>query len=341
MLDVFNTDAFNVVALTEAIDKLPYRPKRIGQLGLFKEKGSTSTVVAVEERQGKLHLLSTKARGEMSQGRSTERRKIRTFTVPHIPHNDAVMADEVQNIRKFGTEDQLEAVTDKVNEKLQKLKNDHEATWEWHRVRALHGVILDGDGMTEILDLFDAFEVTETSFTWDFSVETQAIKRQCLEVIRTIEDALGDDTFTGIHAICGNTFFDNLVTSPEIKVAYDRWQDGKFFREQQRPMGGGGGGFEYGGIFWENYRGQVGDVKFVEDDIARFFPTGTDVTFQRWNAPANFVEAVNTPGKALYAKQERMKWDVGVEIHTQSNPLFLCTRPAVLIEGVDETPVES
>lgn len=341
MLNVFNSDAFNTVSMTEAIDKLPYRPKRLGQMGLFKEKGITTAIASVEERQGKLSLLMTKARGEMSQGNSTGRRKVRTFSVPHIPHNDAVMADEVLGVRKFGTEDELESVQTIVNDKLQRLKDDHEATWEWHRVRALHGLILEGDGVTPILDLFDAFGITETSVEFDFSATEQEIKRTCLTVIRHIETSLGDDTFTGVHAMCGDAFFDNLVTSPEIKAAYDRWQDGKFFREQQRPLGGSGGGFEYGGIMWENYRGQVGDVKFIADDVCRFFPTGSNVTFQRLNAPANFIEAVNTPGKALYAKQEKMKWDVGVELHTQSNPLFLCTRPSVLVEGLDVTPVQS
>ena len=337
MLDVFKTDAFNTFSLTEAIDKLPYVPKRIGQMGLFKEKGATTATVAVEERQGKLHLLSTHARNTRPQGRSSVRRKLRTFSVPHIPHDDTLMADEVLGVRKFGTEDELESVSSVVNDKLAALKQDHEATWEWHRIRALHGVILDGDGTSVILDLFDAFGVTEEEFEFDFS----ALKRTCTAIIRSIESALGNDTFTGVHAMCGDAFFDNLITAEEIRRAYDRWQDGKFFREQQRPVGGSGGGFEWGGIMWENYRGQVGDVKFVADDECRFFPTGSSVTFQRWNAPANFIEAVNTPGKALYAKQRTMDFDVGIEIHTQSNPLFLVTRPSVLKKGVDITPVES
>jgi major capsid protein E len=344
MLDVFKGDAFSMVALTDAIDKLPYRPKRIGQMGLFTEKGTSKTTVAVEERNGKLSLLSTYARGSMPQGRTSARRKIRTFSIPHIPHNDTVIADEVQGVRKFNSEDEVESVSTVINDKLQALKDDHETTWEFHRIKALHGVILDGDGTTEVLDLFEAFDVTETEIEFDFSAtDTQQLKRDLLGLGRTMENALGDDTFTGIHCFCGDQFFDNLVTCDEIRVAYDRWKEGAFFRDPQRKAGqaGGTGGFEWNGVFWENYRGQIGDVKFVADDEARFFPLGTNRLFQRWNAPADFVETVNTIGKALYAKQEVMKFDKGVEIHTQSNPLFLVTRPAVLIKGTDITPVES
>lgn len=346
MLDVFKGDAYNLIALTDAIDKLPYRPKRIGQMGLFSEKGTNKTTVAVEERHGKLSLLTTKARGTMPQGRSTERRKIRTFSIPHIPHNDTIIADEVQGVRKFGTEDETESVDAVVNDKLQSLKDDHEATWEYHRIGALKGTILEGDGTTELLDLFDAFGLTQTEFEFDFSAtDTQQIKRDLLDLARTMEDALGEDTFSGIHAFCGDDFFDNLVTCDEIRQAYDRWQEGRFFRDldTQRKAGQSAstGGFEWNGVFWENYRGSVGGVDFVAADSAHFFPLGTQRVFQRWNAPADFMETVNTIGKALYAKQEVMKFDKGVELHTQSNPLFLCTRPAVLILGTDVTPIQS
>ena len=44
------------------------------------------------------------------------------------------------------------------------------------------------------------------------------------------------------------------------------------------------------------------------------------------------METVNTVGKAVYAKQRVMDFDVGVELHTQSNPFIICTRPATLIK---------
>ncbi len=44
------------------------------------------------------------------------------------------------------------------------------------------------------------------------------------------------------------------------------------------------------------------------------------------------METVNTPGLPRYAKQARMKFDRGVELHTQSNPLPLCVRPHLLVK---------
>ena len=51
-------------------------------------------------------------------------------------------------------------------------------------------------------------------------------------------------------------------------------------------------------------------------------------------APGDFIETVNTRGIKIYAKQERMKFDKGIELHTQSNVLYMCTRPAALVRGV-------
>ena len=62
-LDVFNQDAFSLMSLTAAINKAPYKPSRIGQLGLFGEQRISTTQVMVEERDGLLSLIPTTPRG--------------------------------------------------------------------------------------------------------------------------------------------------------------------------------------------------------------------------------------------------------------------------------------
>ena len=49
MPDCFNGDAFSLVSLTEAITKLPFKPGRIGEMGLFTEKGVNTHTVVIEE----------------------------------------------------------------------------------------------------------------------------------------------------------------------------------------------------------------------------------------------------------------------------------------------------
>ncbi len=67
MLDVFNNGLFSVVSLTDAINKPIFQPGRIGQMGLFTERGVTTLTVIVEEKDGQLVLVSPSPRGAPGQ----------------------------------------------------------------------------------------------------------------------------------------------------------------------------------------------------------------------------------------------------------------------------------
>ncbi len=329
MLDVFSSSAFDMSSLTVAVDKLPTIPGRIGRMKLFQDKGIVTLTAQVEERHGKLTLIPQAARGTNPLTTDSPTREVRSFTVPHLPFDDTVMADEVQGVRAFGQESQLETVSQIVNDKMTVLKQSHEMTWEYHRAGALQGIVLDASGST-IFNWFTEFGITETVVDFDF-LGVGVPKTSALTVVRAIKDALGATPFTKIRALCGNTFFDELVNHDDVKAAYERFQDGAFLRNIQIDETG----FEFAGIIWENYDHSVGGTEYIPLGTARFFPIGTPNIFVRANAPANFMETVNTIGKPIYAKQEKLPMDVGQRLHTQSNPLHICTRPAVLVKGTN------
>jgi hypothetical protein len=337
MLDVFKSDVFGIVSLTTAINKLPYAPSRLGAMGLFNKKGITTLTVGIESREGKIALLQTAARGTMPYVAPTKDRKVRTFPVPHIPLNDTVMADDVQGVRAFGSEDALEGVTEVVNDKLTSMRQLHELTHEWHRAGAIQGIVKDGDGTSTLFNLFTEFGITRDTVNFDMdSTSSASVNIQALatQVIRLIEDALGSATYNHIHAMCGDSFFDHLISHPSVKGAYEKWQVGTTgtpFTIAEVPRTG----FTFAGITWENYRGSVGGTRFVPTDEAEFFPVGVQDLFIERYAPADFVETVNTVGKPTYAKQEELRFGKGIEIHTQSNPIVLCARPKVLVRGLD------
>src|SRR5512132_3935173 len=264
-LDIFSGHAFTMVSLTDAINKMPYVPGRIGQLGLFREQGVSTTSVMIEEREGSLNLVETTARGAPAIQNTTNKRKARSLVVPHIALEDTILADEVQNVRAFGSESMLEGVQAVVNQRLDEMATKMDATLEHLRIGAIKGQILDADGSAVIYD-----------------------------VRRKIEDELGAAPYDHIHAICGADFFDDLITHPEITTAYDRYLDGAFLRQGQAR-----GSFEYSGIVFEEYRGRVGTVDFTDASKAYFFPVGVSGLFRQYNAPADFVETANTIGLPL------------------------------------------
>ncbi len=330
-IDIFKGDAFSLIELTSAVNKLPHKPGRIGQLGVFFEKGIATTKAFIEERAGRLYLVQSVPRGGVPQVNLHSSRRVMEVPTLHLPLQDRLNADELQDVRAFGSPNQLESVQPVLTERMSTMTRSIEATLEWQRLGALRGKVLDADG-TEVLDLFSLFQVaqpTEVDFDLDnASPAPGAIRGKCSNIIRAMEDELEETPLGGVTGLCGKTFFDALVDHPETREAYQRWNAGEYLRERTARRT-----FYYAGITFEEYRGKVGNTQFVADDKCHFFPTGTDGVFQTVFAPANYIETVNTIGLPYYAKtvaDEAGRW---VDLHVQSNPLSYCTRPRTLIQG--------
>ncbi len=334
ILDMFGGSAFSVLELTQAVNIIPNRYGRVGQLGVFRSQPVSTTSVAVEYMEGKLNLLQTGQRGAPAPVNTTGKRKLRNFTVPHLPLEDLVTAEELQNVRPFGmTTAPADPVRLKVNEKLLAMSQKHFITWEFWRAGALNGQILDADGGV-ILDLFAEFGVTRKTVSFALSSDTTKVVTKCLEVKRHIEDNLLGDVMDHVHALCSPGFWDAFTTHKAVEEAYKYWQGLQSpLRQDLRA------GFEFAGVVFEEYRGQAATAagathKFIPEDAALFFPVGTQDSLVEYVAPADFIETVNTMGLPLYAKQAvDEKYQRFVSIHTQSNHLPLCHRPALLVKG--------
>lgn len=330
ILDIFRTNsAFNCASLTDALNRVPFKPSRLGEMGLFTGKGINTTTAIFEEKDGVLALIPTKMRGEQPSAARRGGRRARSFLVPHIPLADTILADDVQNVREFGSESQLESVAAYVTERLEEIRQSHEVTLEWHRIGAIQGLIKDADGSSTIYNLFTEFGVSRDTVNFQLGVATTDVRDKCLQVLRLVEAALGAAAYDHVHALCGATWFTAFIGHEYVRDAYHRWRDSENLRNDPRR------GFEFGGIIFEEYRGKIGNIDMVPLTEAQFFPVGVPRLFQTVHAPANYVETVNTIGKPFYAKQERMKFDKGIELDTQQNPLCICTRPKTLVQGTN------
>jgi hypothetical protein len=330
MLNIFDNEAFNMVSLTNSINLLPNMYGKLESLKLFPQKSVRTRSIAVEEQNGVLSLLPTQVPGGAATVGVRGKRKLRSFTIPHIPHDDVVLPEEVQGIRAFGSETEMQAMANVITDHLQSMRNKHAITLEHLRMGALKGIIFDADG-SELVNLYSEFEIVPKVVNFALGTATTNVKSRCLEVIRHIEDNLRGEFMTGVHCLVSPEFFDALTSHSKVKEAYELWQDGAALRNDMRA------GFSYGGITFEEYRGQAsspdGTVrKFVAVNEGHCFPIGTAESFVTYFAPADFNETVNTLGLPLYAKQCPRKFDRGTDLHTQSNPLPMCLRPSVLVK---------
>ncbi len=330
MNNPFHTPAFSMAALTAAINILPNRYGRMEALNIFPARPVRLRQIIVEEQNGVLNLLPALPPGSPGTVGRRGKRTMRSFVIPHIPHDDVVLPEEVQGVRAFGAESEAETVAGVMARHLETMRNKHAITLEHLRMGALKGVILDADGST-IYDLYDEFDITAKTVNFELTTATTNVKGKCTEVLGHVEENLKGEFMTGIHCLCSPEFFEKLTGHAKVEKAFENWQQGIVLINDMRS------GFTYGGITFEEYRGQATDAngtsrRFIAAGEAHCFPLGTVDTFGTYFAPADFNETANTLGQSLYAKQEPRKFDRGTDLHTQSNPLPMCHRPGVLVK---------
>lgn len=331
LADLFKNPAFSTAEMTAAINIIPTQYGDINQLGIFKEKGITTTSVMIERKNNVLNILSSVERESPGTPNLSGKRDIVSLSVPSFILNDSIKASDVQDIRKFGTSDELESVQDIVNEKLANMKAKHEITLEYMRAGALQGIIKDGDGNV-LVNLFEAFGVTQNTQDFKTSATSTDIGKLLHNVKRTIQKNLKGEVMNGVLCLCSGKFFDNVTTHASVKEAYAAYQGATPLRDDMRYD------FEFQGIKFREYEGFASNAKnealrFIPDGEAIFIPMGTLNTFETVFAPGDYIEAANTIGLPYYAKQDIQKFERGIDVQTQSHPLPICKRPELLIKA--------
>jgi hypothetical protein len=338
ILNVFRNDAFSAVELTTAVERVPYLPTGLGELNIFTDKPIRTTALAVEERNGKLVVIPTSARGAPLKDRELEKRKARYFETPRLAHGDTIFASELQNIREFGQESVLMQVQAEVARRLAGptgLTSNMEYTWELHRLGAVQGILLDADGSV-LYNWFDEFGVAqpaEIAFNLNAATPKDGdLRKKCMTVVRAMKRAAQGcwTPSTRVQAICGDEFWDALINHQDVLKTYFNWEAAKELRQD-----GAFSSMTFGGIDWNNYQGSNDNSTIaVPTDKVKFFPVNAPGVFERALAPGENFEWVNTPGRPISVQpifdRDRNAW---WRQEVYSYPLHICTRPEMLQSG--------
>lgn len=338
-LDIFHQDPFSTIQLTAAVERVPFQPSALGELNIFDPMPIRTKALMIEERTGKLSLIPSSSRGSPPTERTTEIRKARYFDVPRIMTADTVTADELQSIRQFGTESELMQVQTEVARRLSGptgLLRNVEYTWENMRLGAVQGQLLDADGSTVIYNWFDEFQIAQpVEIAFNLAAATPAegaLRVLCNQVVRGMARAAkGAFTpATQVYGLCGDTFWDELVSHPDVTKTYYNWSAATELRKGQAFEA-----IRFGGINFFNYRGSDDNTTIaVGADRVKFFPVGAPGVFMTAWSPAESFDFVNTLGKPVYVQpifdRDRNAW---WRMEVTSYPLYICTRPEVLFSG--------
>ena len=327
-LDIFQDDAFSVTSLSSTITDIPDVPTKLGDKGLFQEEGISTTSFMIERQGSSIKLLPTAPRGGVREPVALGPRKLIPLHALHIPASWSVLADEVQGIRAYGSETEVEQASTLVQRKLANVRASMDLTHENMRVGALKGLVTDADGST-LLDVYDAFGMTQQTQFWNIAVAANGDPKASIITLKSmIRAKMGGRSFGRIRVICSLGFFTALVQNTKMIKAWELWNQGAYLRADQVN----GGDFEFAGVIFEVYDGGTSAGDFIPDGIAYAYPEGVPGMFQSKYAPADYMETVNTQGLPFYAKMEPMPFNKGVIGEAQSNPIHFNSLPEAVIK---------
>ena len=342
ILNVFNQDAFGVMSLTEAINDITPQYGRLGALGLFVEEGVQNRTVSIDFDPVSNQLLPQSQWGGPGVANLTKLGKTKGYNIPHFPVNDLVLAADLQGRRRPGS-DAVQDAQWVLGKKMREMKLKLEQTQEWMRLGVLKsGQIKDGAGNL-ILDIYADFGISQAVTSFALGTSTTDVMGKIAGVKRSILQALRGELMSGFIGLASDGFYDAFVSHPNVKVAFTYFQNPVGGQNLAEDYSGAAAqpnaaglvevvkGFLFGGVLWINYTGSVTDSTgasqpIIDANSAYVFPLGTRA-FKEFYAPADYMETVNTEGLPFYAKTEMMKYDKGVEVECQSNPLTICLKP--------------
>lgn len=323
--------------LIRVADQVPYRPGFLGSLGLTTFTPITTTTVQVVQRdQQSLALIQTTERGgpiEQDLPRGANVKVLPTF---RLAKGATIRSHEVQDVVMFG-EPGGQAIRERVGAELTRrfseIELDMSLTEEHMLLSMVQGSLIDADG-TPLQNFYTEFGITpKATETFDFATLTISTLRAKLNAFkRSIVQSLAGLPAVGtIDVLCGDAFYDALVTSAAVKEIYETHAGAR----ELENIGQAYGMFPFAGFRWWNYRGtDDGTTIAIADDEAKFFPRGVPGLFLDVRAPGEDLSNVNRRGRRRYpllVRDPQRNFWLKQELYTYPN--YICTRPDVLRTG--------
>jgi hypothetical protein len=327
----FDSGGYSLAEMTQAINILPNLYTRLGQIGLFRFEGVTQRSIVIEQVEGVLSLLPSVPLGAPATVGGREGRSMRSFALPWIPHDDVILPSDIQGIPAIGVSHEADTLVTAMSRKLTLMRRKHAQTREYMEMNALRGIVKDGAGTT-LYNYFTEFGLTQISVDFAFGTAGTNLQGKVREVLRAIEDNLLGETMIRAHALVSAEFFDKLISHPKTEEAYKFFSatGGQPLREDMRRN------FPFAGILFEEYTGSAtlsggAAERFLPANEGVAFPLGTFDTFTTYGGPANLLEAANTVGLPLYARQhldDKGRW---IDLMTEASILPVNKRPRLAI----------
>ncbi len=333
-------ERYSTVELTQAINKRDNEYGLLNGLGLFNEEGIADREVKIETREQHLHIIPSSPIGTPAPAADDpDSGDIRILPTFRHAKKYKILAEELQGVRKFGTDDEVEHFDERMLKELDLAQREHRQTKEFLRWSALKGDVYDPDGARLLFNTYNVMGETQKEIEYDLNngAAVDPIQDGNDELLDYMEDEALGEVVNGVMMFCSPGFITAMQKNTAFRDAYKYHAEaaGEVNPNRQslrRP-------FEFKDVYYIRHRGSCTFKKsdgsvvkhtFIPDNEAIAVPLGTYECFRTWFGPAEFIETVNTIGEELYVKPKMMDLDMGVELHTFAHQLNLVTKPRLV-----------
>jgi hypothetical protein len=332
LMDVFNSDIFTAMSMSQGVDKLDYIPEYLSTLpGLFVPDPVRTTMIWIEERHTGAVVLPFSPRGVAPHSTGGDRRIARAFQTLRYGDSSRITSSELLNIRAWNQEMNLKDLQSEVARRQYKIMNNFQLTKEFHKFNCLTmAKVLDADGSLVIDWGVEFNQAIPPEYAFNFIAQIpRAVRQMCTAIRRTMLINLKSVGVPyDIIGLAGNAFWDDLTGSPEVTQTYLNWAAAADLRNN---IGSPWQQFRYGDITFVNYRGTDDQTTLgVQTDHCHFFPQGAGIF--RWaQSPGERFEHLGQLGQEYYSAMvlddDRDSW---ADVEVYSYPLPICTMPSAI-----------
>lgn len=325
---------FAVSDWTEELLVVPNMYGMVQQMGLFDVEGVATHTISFEEINQNIGLIGDRPRGERSNVGKDYTRKVRSYSIPHFPLDDAISPRDIQGKAAYGGAGAgAPEVLDQVRaRKLERVRRMHAQTLEVARVKTLTTGAIYAPNGTIAGNFYTDFSVTRKEVDFVLGTGTTEVPLKNEEVIAHIQDNLfTGDIVTNIIYLCSPQFFSKYITQAGVKAAYSQYASDQ---EPLRNRLGSGINrtFTHAGVTLVEYRGFSPDgTQFIPAGDAYAFPLGTQDVFKTYFGPAERFDTVNTIGVEAYIFEFMNQTNTEIQLQSESNFINVVRRPQVIV----------
>lgn len=321
-----------VVDRTEAINLVKPAPTLIGSLGLFKPAPVGTNVIQFDVKENVFNILSDKQRN--TAGKNTmpgATYTVKTLPIPHYPIENSITYAELAGVRGFGidTETSIEkAVADELELQAQR----HDIHNEYLRASMLVAGTVPTTyfGTINVATEFGVTRPTEAIKMTNVTVGGSGVLAGVLSATNKARKGYkAGGTIRGYVALCGATFFNALINSPDVLNAYQNSQaNGNPLRNELGDAIAGYTVFRFGNVdfilYTDEFTNAAGNVTVLDPAQAVLFPRA--VIGQEWYGPVSKLSGIGASGAKRFASSYRDPKDRYVDVESEQNTLVLTTQ---------------